>query len=475
MDKRYDLYITFPDELSVADGNLATLINSYIRNFTAILERIVLQKLNIAIKQIDFDKSNYSKFLNSSSLFIFFTHPSFEANQEYENELDEICNYLHLDHIDPLQGYSQIFNICLEPNKNPLKPASLDELLPYIFYEQNQFNRKIKSLDFELKEKSVTIYAKLLDLAYNCASSLNKIRNSDQVKSQDDSYIYLGLSSIDQQESREEIRRELQQLGYRILPLGNMPHTADELEQMMIINLNNSDAVIQIMGAQYGDILKGSKYSLHDFQNRVIKKYQEENQTHLLKRYIWIPAGYKISDQRQALYLKRIKRDDAGHNTEIIETPLETFKTIITARLINNKESASEDYENIYRVYLLTEEELSKEFEKLYATLSASGLKVTTLDYGEQIGIYARHLQKLRECDSIIIFQQKDNKYWLNSKLSDIIKSPGIGRMRPFKKVVIVAKSKPDEQLIRMIKTKTDIIYDTKFDEEQILHKLISE
>jgi hypothetical protein len=151
MDKRYDLYFTFPDGLSVADENLANLINSYIRNFTAILERIELQKLSIVIKQTNFDKSNYSKFLNSSTLYLFFSHPSFETNQEYENELNEICNYLHIDHIDPLQGYSQIFNICLEPNKNPLKPACLDELLPYVFYEQNPFNSKIKSLDFDMK------------------------------------------------------------------------------------------------------------------------------------------------------------------------------------------------------------------------------------------------------------------------------------------------------------------------------------
>ena len=51
---------------------------------------------------------------------------------------------------------------------------------------------------------------------------------------------------------------------------------------------------------------------------------------------IWIPNDIKPTDQRQSLYLKRFKRDEAQYLTEIIETPFEVFKTILNAGLPNS-------------------------------------------------------------------------------------------------------------------------------------------
>ena len=52
-------------------------------------------------------------------------------------------------------------------------------------------------------------------------------------------------------------------------------------------------------------------------------------------------------------------------------------------------------YDNISLVYLLTEEESCEPCERLYTTLSASGLKINRLDYTEQAGIYTRHLNRI--------------------------------------------------------------------------------
>lgn len=116
-----------------------------------------------------------------------------------------------------------------------------------------------------------------------------------------------------------------------------------------------------------------------------------------------------------------------------------------------------------------------QEVEDLYSVLALSGLKVSVLDYEEQVGIYARHLQALRDSDAVVVFQTSDNRFWLNSKLRDIIKSPGIGRIKPFKKVVIASKLTPDKELIRMIKTRVEILTNDNVEPELILSKLITE
>jgi hypothetical protein len=474
MNKKFDLYITFPDGLEQKNESLFKLIHIYIRSFKSIAERILSSDISIAIKDVDFKKINLKKAIQESKSFIFFMHPTFEDNIDFETELNEICEILKIDNIDPLSGFPQIFKIYLEPLKKPIKNQCLDQLLSYEFFEKNIYNKKAKSFDPSTTGKTFSLYSRMLDLAYDFANTIRILKNENS-ENADIKYVYLGIATLDMQDSRDEIRRELQQYGYRVLPLVNIPANLGEFEEFLTNNLKLSDAIVQLMGMQYGETIKGSKYSLPDLQNKIIKEYIANDPVKPLKRYIWIPAHSKTNDQRQTLFLNRLKRDEAGLNTEIIESPVETFKTILAGRLNDNHLYIREDYDNIFKVYLITEETTSKEIEKLYSTLSLSGLKAVTLDISEQIGIYARHLQKLRDCDSVIIYQQEDNKNWLSSKLRDLIKAPGIGRKKPFKKVVIISKSPPDENLINLIRTKIELIDTTKFDAELILQKLISE
>jgi hypothetical protein len=475
MEKHYDIYITFPDGLHEIQHELAETINSYISSLTIIIGRILTCKPRILVKGIDFNKGNYSQFFELSSSFIFFTHPLFEKNEAYERELTDMCNFLHLDQLNPTKGLPRIFKVHLEPAKDVLKPDCIEELLSYIFYEKSVINRKIKSLNFGSKQNNLTIYGRLLDLAYDIASSLTEDQTKKPRKSEHQGYIYLGLTNPDQMESRDDIRRELQQIGYKVLPLKSLPANEEEFRKVLNNYLEISDSVIQLMSTQYGDIPKGFKYSISDLQNRIIKDFKSKDLSHQPKYYIWMPAAKIINDQRQSLHLKRIKHDDAGNSTEIIETPLESFKTIVVNRLKAAKELKKVDYGNIFQVYLITEETVSTEVDKLYTTLSSSGLKVLTLDFSEQAGIYARHLQKLRDCDSVIVFQQESNQFWLDSKIRDLVKSPGIGRLKPFKKVLIVAKNQPNQTLLGMIKTRTEVILNKKYDEDFILQKLITE
>ncbi|MBN1598114.1 MAG: hypothetical protein JW894_07455 [Bacteroidales bacterium] len=474
-NKKYDLFITFPDQLEDTDAKLFELINSYIRNLEIAIQRILSRKIIIAFKKNDFKHDNFEQYLKGSSLAVFFTHNSFIDNENYTTELEGICETFGDEDFDPLHGNSKIFNINLEPLKKELKPECLNQLMPYDFYEKNVYNRRIISLGFDNPDNALAVYGKLLDLSYDLASILEPGLKFSPTDGENIRYIYLGFTTSDQQQSRNEIRRELQHCGFRVLPLLNIPPFSEKFKEILLSNLEISETIVQIMGSQYGEILKGTKYSLIDFQNQVIKEFQDSQRSKKIKRYIWIPQNLKINDQRQTLYLKRLRRDEAGSNTEIIESPLETFKTILSERLENTNHSARMDYENISRTYILTEDESTPDFEQLYSTLSLSGLKVLTLDQNEQIGIYARHLQALKDCDSVIIYQQGDSEYWLNSKIRDLIKSPGIGRRSPFKKVVVCAKSLPDEELMDMVQANVEIMKNDDSSPDLILQKLISD
>ncbi len=477
MSKKYDIYVSFPTGLINAESKLFQTANAAVSRLKLVISRVLKHPVVIAWKgENNFDQSDHLQLLHESKLAVFFTHPEFEEDNAYISELENICDVMEIEKSDSTEGYSRIFRISLEPSKKALSPHCLEDLITYDFFEKNLYNRKIKSLDFESGDKTSVLYSRLLDLAYDIASSL-RIENSgiDSKNYTKRRSVFLGLTTFDQQQARDDIKRELQHYGFRVLPFKQLPQTGEEFEKALIHNLDRADTVIQLMGSQYGEMLKGTKYSMPDYQNRIIREYQQKDENFRINRFIWIPQNNKISDQRQALYLKRLRRDDATSNTEIIESPLETFKTILSVKLENTNHTNRIEYENISKVYLLTEENELQEIEELYSTLILSGFKVLQIDFEEQVGIYQRHLQALRDTDAIVIFQTSENLFWLNSKLRDIIKSPGIGRTKPFKKIVIATKLIPDEELVRMIKTKVEILNSKDAEPELIVQKLISE
>lgn len=477
MSKKYDIYITIPSQLAETDEKLFQTTEAIVNRLKLSISRMLKQSVVVAWKgEANFDRSNIRQIIHDSKIAVFLTHPEFESDTEYNRELEDICELMEIEKADQVEGYSRIFRISLEPSKNPNTPPCLDNLLSYDFFEKNIYTRKIKTLDFESGDKSSVLYSKLLDLAYDISSSLRlenlEVESKSNFKQRS---VFLGLTTFDQQQARDEIKRELQHYGFRVLPYSKLPQTGEEFEKALIHNLDKADTVIQLMGSQYGEMLKGTKYSLPDYQNRIIREYQQKDENFRINRFIWIPQNSKISDQRQVLYLKRLRRDDATTNTEIIESPLETFKTILSTKLENSNHTPQIEYENISKVYLLIEEGELSEFEDLYSTLTLSGLRVVQLDYNVQTGIYARHLQALRDSDAVVIFQLSENQFWLNSKLRDIIKTPGIGREKAFKKVVIVSKLAPDEDLLRMIKANVVVLNSKDTESELILQKLISE
>jgi len=476
MSKKYDIYITFPTRLVKEESRLFQIAQAAVNRLKLAIDRIVKQEVTIVWKGNNIDQTNYREIIKNCKLAVFFTHPEFESDEDYTKELEHISDSMALEKDDLTGGYSKVFRVVLEPSKNALIPLKLDELLSYDFFEKNIYNRKIRSLDFNTSDKTSVLYSRLLDLAYDISTSLRYDSSGSDSKSNKPQFVFLGLTTFDQQQAHDDIKRELQHYGFRVLPLTRLPNSGEEFEKTLISNLEQTNVVVQLMGAQYGELLKGTKYSLPDFQNRIIREYQQKHESSTFSRFIWIPQNIKISDQRQALYLKRLRRDDATMNTEIIESPLETFKTILSAKLNStNHTNQKIEYENISKIYLLAEENSMQEVEDLYSVLALSGLKVSVLDYEEQVGIYARHLQALRDSDAVVVFQTSDNRFWLNSKLRDIIKSPGIGRIKPFKKVVIASKLTPDKELIRMIKTKVEILTNDNVEPELILSKLITE
>ena len=217
------------------------------------------------------------------------------------------------------------------------EPEILKAELRYNFYEINRYNKK--PVTYPLQSNQLPddkFWSKLVDLAYDIYNSLQELKDPGRLSVSESNHhaIFLAETSFDQQENRDILKRELRHLGYKVLPVLSIPGDSEHARTVIEENVRQSVVSIHMMGAYYGEFIKNAKYSLIDFQARVVKEFIESKEKcHKPYQIIWIPSDLKTTDQRQSLYLKRIKRDETQEKTEIIEAPLEVFKTIVNNKL----------------------------------------------------------------------------------------------------------------------------------------------
>jgi hypothetical protein len=153
----------------------------------------------------------------------------------------------------------------------------------------------------------------------------------------------------------------------------------------------------------------------------------------ILKPYqvIWIPNDIKPTDQRQSLYLKRIKRDEAQYLTEIIETPFEVFKTILNSRLTELTNPQTKTLAEKNTLYVIYEPCSSAKMAEYNEILRARGFEI--LEHSENGGDFfplSKHINNLLLADAVLIYKGESTMNWLNSKIRDLEKASHSGQWK---------------------------------------------
>jgi len=402
--------------------------------------------------------------LTKTAIFVTLISPEFVSSESYQNELKEIYNAVYQGTDDSTRNVNRIFKVLTAPVVGEQQPEFLMNEIGYDFYEINRYSKKSRTFEIiEGEQPEEKLWFKLVDLVYDIQNSLELLVDREIQEAERKKYIYLAETSFDQSENRDEIRRELQYLGYHILPLINLPNDGEKVESLVKNYLNRSTLSVHLMGAFYGDLLKKSKHSLIDLQNKIVREYVENSDTGQ-KRIIWIPSDLKITDQRQSLYLNRLKRDESKESTEIIEAPIEVFKTVLRNKLEEMEKPGKMKSEN-KKVYLVYENQYKSELLRVYEMLAESNIDILESDLENlETGLITTHKQNLVDADAVLIYQGNSNKLWLNSKVQDLVKAPGFGKEKPFSSIGIITRDKIDDSITRFLQD-ARIIKSDKLDE----------
>jgi hypothetical protein len=94
------------------------------------------------------------------------------------------------------------------------------------------------------------------------------------------------------------------------------------------------------------------------------------------------------------------------------------------------KKSENGNKKSVYLIYNESDIEkvkmIKSEFEKKNIAVLISEKAQSNIEN------IRNHHKNLVQCDAVLILQAESNKLWLNSKISDIMKAPGIGRKKKY-------------------------------------------
>jgi hypothetical protein len=333
-------------------------------------------------------------------------------------------------------SYNRIFKVFKTPLPFEQQPPRIRELLGYEMYLVDNDTGSVREYsDYFSTEAERQYWMKLVDLAYDVYETLQtlKAEGKQEVRKIRRKTIYLAETGHDVSIQRNIIRRELQRMGFMVLPSRALPYSYQEFERIVRQNLEDADMSIHLIGSAYGEIPEGSDRSVVDLQNLFAAEKSLRAGKENFPRLIWISPPSVNMSERQRTFIETLKRDTLlQEGAEILQNPIEDFKNIIKEELLEKPRLSTTDTSDQKIIYLLHDRIDQSEVQPLIETLVKNGYKVLTPTFqGDLMQIRQHHINNLRNFDAAIIYKGSVNEQWVRMKVLDLLKAPGLGRNKP--------------------------------------------
>jgi predicted HTH domain antitoxin len=364
----------------------------------------------------------------------------------------------------------KVFAITTDQEPDQIMTGIYANLVAYDFTDIPAGEHEIHQI-LRLNHSGNETLLKFVDLAYDIAKIINRQKAEKQT-------VYLAEVTKDQTRNRNILKRELLEYGYEVIPKTSLPQKPDEYKKAVTEFLKQSVLAIHIIGNQYGTPFSDQGNSKPEYQHKIASDFINETPNHALSRLLWVPTNIKATNEKQEIFIGQLKRDiDSLKNADIIQTPIEEFKSIIKQRIITAQNAPSQDTvesEKKSSIYLIYEKKDTDKTAKIKKVLEELGFEILETVYEGVQNLVEAHRKNLIQCNGVMIYYSSENEFWLSSKLKDILKAPGYGRTEPFTLQAVYTENNIDItnnyiQDLLTIKGKGEI---SKSDFEPILEKM---
>ena len=388
--------------------------------------------------------------ISKVALLVSVLSPRYIKSEWCLKELDEFCRQAAVQGGLSLNDKSRVFKVVKTFSPRQDHPGQLQGLLGYEFYEFDEVTDRAREFSPEIDpNRDKRYWEKFEDLAQDIKQLIESLRKpSDKLLATDGSpdieanghagsaavdssitAIYLAETTSDLNDSRDKIRRELQQYGYLVLPDKALPLDALPLQEAVRDYLRRSRLSIHLIGENYGIIPE------MEAERSQEELAMERGDNAEFSRIIWMPPGLEPKDPRQQKFVLDLQNSFSSRNgSELLQVKLEDLKTIIQAKLTQNPRPGPTESQTsgVARVYLICDQQDVDAVEPLRNYLLEQEYETTLplLD-GSQAEVFEDHKENLKYCDAVLIYQGRASEGWLRMKMRELIKLPGYGRTAP--------------------------------------------
>jgi serine/threonine protein kinase len=338
---------------------------------------------------------------------------------------------------------SRLLNVVKTPVDTDELPPDLRALytglIPYEFFERDPQTGRLREFDEAFGYTALQrFHERVYDVAYDISQVLKYLGDSAHSgirRTANPKTIFLAATTSDLEPQRDQLRRELIELGHAVIPKQPLPLVASELVAVVQSCLERADIAIHFVGEYFGLVPEATDLSMVALQNQVAARFCDNSP---LKRLIWIPKGLQARDERQTSFLRQLQGDPhTVTGAELIADTLENLKVLLRTRW--EREQAERDKPpakpaagGAPRVYLICDAQDQAALEPLEDFFYDQGIEVSMPGFeAEESEVQQIHIQNLRDCDGALIYYGAAGMHWVDFKIRDLQKAAGYRDSRP--------------------------------------------
>jgi serine/threonine protein kinase len=369
--------------------------------------------------------------------------PPFARSNGCHRIVDTFCKSARASGRFEIGNRSRLLNVIKTPVDVDEIPPEIrglyTSLVPYEFFERDQASGRLREFDEAFGSAALQrFHERVYDVAYDISQVLKYLGDpghTGEKRTANPKTIFLAATTSDLEPERDQLRRELIELGHTVVPKQPLPLVASELVAVVQGCLQQADVAIHFVGEYFGLVPEATDLSMVALQNQVAARFCENSS---LKRLIWIPKGLEPRDERQASFIRQLESEpQTVTGAELIADTLENLKVLLRTRW--DKEQAERDKPRAKpvnggapRVYLICAQQDEEAVEPLEDFFYDQGIEVSLPGFeAEESEVQQIHIQNLRDCDAALIYYGAAGMHWVDFKIRDLQKAAGYRDSRP--------------------------------------------
>lgn len=375
--------------------------------------------------------------LHKLKILVSIISPRYIKSEWCRKELQEFYTLAQAKGGVRIGNKSRVVKVIKTPVPYEQHPPEISSVLGYEFYQVDDSGR---FREYRLAKDSPTYYQfieRFEDVAQDICQLIKMLDEDGQPSASanvvtqavpPETAVYLANTTSDLSEERDNIRRDLEKRGYRILPDQVLPIDGN-FRETVAGYLQHCKLAIHPIGSKYGVVPE-------DEQRSVLEVQLELSREASLTRVIWMPPGLSSDDERQQAFISELQNHAvAQKGTELLNSKLEDLKTVIidTLEALARPAETPQKANALPCCYLMFDETDREAVTVIEDYLCDQGLDVLKpLFEGDESDVREIHWDNLRLCDGMLIYCNQTTEAWLMKKMNDLRKAPGEGRSKPF-------------------------------------------